>query len=127
MLNGYVCTKCERFQHRNGNRTPDAWWKQPTGLCERGGPFVVDPLDVVIDGVTLRDLVWIYGINQREVAHPPEIYSSGRNILTPDQRKAVSAYWSAQLRTRVAASAAADAERNRLQVVLEHDIGDSPW
>jgi len=62
-----------------------------------------DPLDVEYDGVNLRDLI------QWDTARRRETHPQWRQ-LTPAQRAAVSAHWSAQLRAKVAASKAA--ERN---------------
>jgi hypothetical protein len=79
-------------------------------------PAPVDPLDVLYDGWTLRQLLEHNEKKRREdwhLAHP----------YTPAQRAAVSAHWSAQLRAKVAASKAADAERerNRVTVDMEED------
>lgn len=72
-----------------------------------------DPLDAVIDGVTLRDLVRRDEIIQRGEA--PEY----RRDWTPAQRAAVSAHWSAELRAKVAASK--ERERTRVVVDLEDE------
>lgn len=61
-----------------------------------------DPLDQVIDGWRLRDLVSKDRDMQRHDDCP--------RYFTPAQRAAVSAYWSAQLRAKVEASRAAAAE-----------------
>ena len=116
-MSGHVCVICERFQHRNGNRTTDAWWKQPRALIESGGPFVVDPLNVRIDGMTMRDLIAWDEEYRRELSPRPVRW------FTPAQRSALSAHWSAELRSKITTGAA----RERNQVVLEHDVSDEPW
>jgi hypothetical protein len=68
----------------------------------------VDPLDVKIDGVTLRRLLEMDENHRRE-----HIVGA---IIGPAQRDAISAYWSAQLRAKVAATKKADAERERNRV-----------
>lgn len=73
-----------------------------------------DPLDVVYDGATLRTLIAQNACDSQE-AGPPLF------LLSPAQRAAVSAHWSAQLRAKVAASR--EAERNRVLVDLECE----PW
>lgn len=81
--------------------------------CYRAGqaPKPTDPLDVIIDGVPLRDLLARDDMLRRE----PERY---RPLLTPAQRAAVSAHWSAELRAKVAATAAADREREQRRVLV---------
>lgn len=82
------------------------------------GP-TIGPLDETIDGVSLHELLDKDSRARQEVLRPLP--------FTPAQRAAVSAYWSAQLRAKVAASAKADAERERNRVVIEHDVDDEPW
>lgn len=65
----------------------------------------VDPLDVEYDGVKLRTLIDGDEFNRREAS---QYYRCMQ--MTPVQRAAVSAHWSAQLRAKVAAAKAA--ERN---------------
>lgn len=81
-------------------------------------PDPVDPLDVKYDGATLRTLLE-YDEGRRRETHPNHVAAAARR--TPAQRAAVSAYWSAQLRAKVAASAAADKAREPSIVV---DIED---
>lgn len=71
----------------------------------------IDPLDVEYDGVTLRKLVEIDEHRQHE-------WIDGA-IITPVQRAAISAHWSAELQAKVAASA----ERERCRVLVEVDDG----
>lgn len=80
-----------------------------------GKPAQTDPLDVKYDRFTLRDLL-VKDATLRE-DRPTML----RLPLTPAQRAAVSAHWSAQLRAKVAASR--EAERNRVRVDLECE----PW
>lgn len=82
-------------------------------------------LDDEIDGVTLRELMRSDEMWRRDDVNRPWMIDPKR--FTPDQRAAVSAYWSVQLRARVAASAKAEAERERNRVVIEHDADDEPW
>lgn len=68
-------------------------------------PKPVDPLDVVCDGYTLRDLLgWDEAFRRSDAIRV-------KRWLTPTQRAAVSAHWSADLRAKVAASTAADKAR----------------
>jgi hypothetical protein len=70
-----------------------------------------DPLDVMYDGYTLRHLLgWDEAFRRRD-ALPVKRW------LTPAQRAAISAHWSAQLRARIAAST--ERERNRVCVDLQ--------
>lgn len=71
----------------------------------------VDPLDVTYDYVALRDLLIRDVTRQREML---------RTVPTPLQRDAVSRHWSAQLRAKVEASAAAERAR-RTSVVVDGD------
>lgn len=67
-----------------------------------------DPLDQVIDEVKLRNLVeWNEGHQREQTIHHRRLTTA---VLTPAQRAAVSAHWSAQLRAKVEASRAAAAE-----------------
>ncbi len=72
----------------------------------------VDPLDVKYDGWTLRGLLSIDSMARRENV----VAQCTRSCFTPAQRAAVSAHWSAELRAKVAASAAAalQSERHRI-------------
>lgn len=103
--------------------------------CERprghGGPHVgrgcswgedaVDPLDVKYDGVTLRELIEQDQAARRERPYMRGPFDySGPGPMTPAQRAAVSAHWSAELRRKVDASA----ERDRNEVRI--DLQDEP-
>lgn len=77
-------------------------------------PAPIDPLDVEYEGLTLRELLVIDEVNHMEWTTKP-----GR--LTPAQRAAVSAHWSAELRAKVAASTAADKARETSVVVDMED------
>ena len=81
-----------------------------------------DPLDAVIDGVTLRELVRVNLLAECD----NDAAMIKRAMRTPAQRAAVSAHWSAQLRAKVAAS---EAERKRREpsVVIGVDAEDLPW
>jgi hypothetical protein len=79
-------------------------------------------LDDEIDGWKLQTLLDADECTRRETGP-----GRPRCYFTPAQSAAVSAHWSAQLRAKVAASAEADKERERNQVVLEHDVDDQPW
>lgn len=79
-------------------------------------PDPVDPLDVKHDGVTLRELL---RVNERE-CRDGKLDGGPMLPLTPVQRAAVSAHWSAELRAKIAASEAADAAR-RPSAVVEVD------
>lgn len=74
----------------------------------------LDPLAVKYDGVPLRVLLARDGLNRLETGH--DRYPSVPPKLTPDQRAAVSAHWSAMLRAKVASGEAADRERERTLV-----------
>lgn len=74
-----------------------------------------DPLDAVIDGITLRTLLECDQQAQREGAHTWQ--AGSRRLFTPAQRNRVSCYWSAQLRAKVAASTAARKAREPSVVV----------
>lgn len=79
-----------------------------------------DPLDTLYDCETLRSLLALdeanrRGENLKEVNGERQLW-----LLTAAQREAVSAYWSAQLRARVAESDAA----SRLTVMVEIDPED---
>lgn len=82
-----------------------------------------DPLDVKVGGVTLRHLLKVDEERRRE-GHPN--YRTAWSRLTDAQRDAVSAHWSAQLRAKVAASAAADKARNP-SVMMPLDAENIPW
>lgn len=70
-----------------------------------------NPLDAVIDGVTLRRLLMYSEMYRRE-----EVPASPRHVFTPAQRAAVSAHWSAELRARVEATA-----KPKLTMMVEVD------
>jgi len=78
-----------------------------------------DPLAAVTDGWTLRDLLTAYENAQREGTGL--MMAGGVRAFTPAQRAAVSARWSAELRAKVAASTAADKERERTRVVVDQE------
>jgi len=73
-----------------------------------------DPLDAVIDGVTLRALLAYDECDRRET-----MSTIVQRNHTPAQRAAVSAHWSAELRLRVKADAAK--ERNQVTYCEEDD------
>lgn len=70
-----------------------------------------DPLDVQYDGVPLRRLLEMDA--NRRTEHIVGV------ILSPAQRAAISAHWSAELRAKVAAAKAT--ERNRVTITHEED------
>lgn len=70
-------------------------------------PVLVDPLDVEYDGVRLRRLLEGDEFNRRETS----VHWRAKT-MTPAQRAAVSAHWSAALRAKIAAGA--EAERWRV-------------
>lgn len=72
-----------------------------------------DPLDVVIDGKPLRVLLDIDELLRTEES------GAKPHWLTPAQRAAVSAHWSAQLRAKVEASR--EAERSQVLVDLQDE------
>lgn len=74
----------------------------------------IDPLDVKYDGMTLRELVRIDEVRQRGELPPNEF-----KLFTAIQRAAISGHWSAQLRAKVAASAAAEVQRDRGRVACD--------
>lgn len=84
-----------------------------------------DPLDVKHDDVSLRMLI----------ARDEKLRTGGYDLVgaspvppfTPAQRAAISAHWSAELRTKVEAKRKADAERERTQVVVDADPEDFSW
>lgn len=80
----------------------------------------VNPLDVEYDGVSLRVLLERDRYNRCEVARLDPDGEATSFALTPAQRAAVSAHWSAELRSRVAAAKARERER----VVLDADPED---
>ena len=79
----------------------------------RRAPPSADPLDAVIDGVMLRTLLDVDCDNRMDKPHPQAFR------LSPAQRSAVSAHWSAELRAKVAASTAADREREARRVLVD--------
>jgi hypothetical protein len=82
-----------------------------------------DPLDVEYDGWTLRRLLECDKYARREVGGRPR---GTMDHATPAQRAAVSAHWSAELRSKVAASAAAEAAHEN-RTTLDADPEDYPW
>lgn len=74
-----------------------------------------DPLDAVIDGVTLRDLLTLDEHRRQETSGVVAWRIPACGDITPAQRAAVSAHWSAELRARVASSK----ERERVRVVVD--------
>lgn len=79
-----------------------------------------DPLDTKYDGVTLRVLLVAEGLQRHDQGDRVPL---SRQPLTPIQRAAVSAHWSAQLRAKVEASK----ERARMTVMVDVDVEDEPW
>ncbi len=78
-------------------------------------PKPISPLDVEYDGVKLRTLIDGDAFNRQE---------QGRGVwkakaMTFDQRAAVSAHWSAQLRARIAASKSAEVQRERDRITCD--------
>lgn len=76
--------------------------------------FTHDPLDIKYDGMTLRELVRIDEVRQRGELPPHEF-----KLFTVTQREAISGHWSAQLRAKIAASAAAEVQRDRGRVACD--------
>lgn len=74
-----------------------------------------DPLDAVIDGVTLGELVRVNLLAECDNAAA----MSKRGGFTTAQRAAVSAHWSAELRAKVAA--AKERDRNEVRVDLQDE------
>lgn len=79
-------------------------------------PKATNPLDVKYDGWTLRNLLEVDAGYQSD--HHPHV-TSRRDAFTPAQLGAISAHWSAELRAKVAASKAADKERDQRQVLVD--------
>lgn len=77
----------------------------------RGRSVEADPLDVTYDAISLRALLRSDELNRRESPCP--------QYFTPTQRTAISAHWSAELKRKVAAKAAADKERERNVVTMD--------
>jgi hypothetical protein len=73
-----------------------------------------DPLDIEIDGLTLRFLLKCFRLNQQE---------NETSTFTPAQRAAISAHWSAELRAKIAAKR--EAERREVRVDLWDE--EEPW
>lgn len=83
-------------------------------------PATVDPLDAVIDGCSLRELLRADESNRREFALATSVGPVRvRASITPAQRAAISAHWSAELRAKVAA--AKERDRNEVRVDLQDD------
>lgn len=81
------------------------------------GTLTVDPLDVEYDGLPLRTCI---AIDKRLRRFDGIGAVDGmRMSLTQAQRAAVSDHWSAELRAKVAASAAADKERDNRRVLVD--------
>lgn len=72
----------------------------------------IDPLDVKYDGVPLRGLLQVDDDRMRERSKTPL-------MRTPAQHAAISAHWSAQLRAKVAASTAAEVQRERGRIACD--------
>lgn len=121
-----LCTNCgQHIRHHFGGPqyrcNPNALPKPPTietpwlSTTKRLPP---DPLDTKYDGVTLRTLLDGDAFNRQEQGGA--VWRA--KPMTPVQRAAVSAHWSAELRAKLAASK----ERERLQVVVDDgEVG--PW
>lgn len=77
----------------------------------RRGTYTFDQLDAKIGGVKLRDLLKIDEERRRE-GHPN--YRTAWKRLSDEQRAAVSAHWSAELRKKL--DAARQADRNQVTV-----------
>ncbi len=115
-----VCADC------NAPIAPGAGWEHsvwPVGsytpqslvTCREERCVATDPLEAWIDNEPLHRLLLI-----DEYARKGEGEAAAlRRSFTPAQRAAVSAHWSAELRTRIAAGKAA--ERNRVTVDIEED------
>lgn len=100
--------------------SPPIEYKVEILWSEGGPPSAPDPLDVEYDGAKLRILLERDRRHRNEVPQPPGRDKDTRWLpLTPAQRAAVSAHWSAELRAKVAA--AAEAERQRVRVDLEDE------
>lgn len=89
----------------------------PWPVSGRGRTFAnfhppIDPLDVEYDGVPLRGLLQTDNDRMRERSKTPL-------VRTPAQRAAISAHWSAQLRAKVAASTAAEVQRERGRIACD--------
>jgi hypothetical protein len=85
----------------------------PPGVVHLRKPL--NPLDVKYDDVPLCVLLERDRFNRREHASRDPDREARPFVITPAQRAAVSAHWSAELRAKVAASR----ERERRQVVLD--------
>jgi hypothetical protein len=79
----------------------------------------VHPLDEMVDGQRVRDLLTRDEMERREKMSRPGPYIP----WMPDQRAAVSRWWSAQLRAKVAAS---DAERRARAPSVVVEMQDEP-
>lgn len=77
-----------------------------------------DPLDVEHDGYQLRFLLKMSAAARRDNVTASRFVEA----MTPAQRAAVSAHWSAELRAKVAASTAADKAREPSVVVEIDDV-----
>lgn len=75
-----------------------------------------DPLDEIIGGWTVRDLIKIDEFNRREGRSPITDYTFAL-LLSAKQRAAVSAHWSTELRRKIAEAA----ERERDRVLIDQD------
>lgn len=92
----------------------DFWCPVPYSDCK-----ISDPLDVKIDGATLRELVKWDEAERRECDRGTLDGHFPRKLWTTEQRAAVSAYWSAQLRIKVAESS-----KPKLTVMMPIDPED---
>jgi hypothetical protein len=117
---GLLCDRCgeatglglERWAGRHAACSPPL---SAENICAAALARVVDPLAVEYDGVLLRTLLDGDAFNRQEQGR-------GRwnaKAMTPNQRAAVSAHWSAQLRAKIAASAAAEVQRERGRVACD--------
>lgn len=106
------CPDSDVYESRIGSYTHPGY----NGVFDLGPPTPTEPLDVEYDGVRLRVLLEGDEFNRRESS---AMWRA--KLPTPAQRAAISAHWSAQLRAKVAASKAADAERERNRVFVDVD------
>lgn len=106
-LSGPCDADCRKCQVERDRELEDAM-EQFTPILPPG----VDPLDVKYGGVTLRHLLTISEACRRE-GHPN--YRAAWRRLSDEQRAAVSAHWSQQLRARISAAK----ERDSLTVRVD--------
>ena len=91
--------------------------KQTQAAVHLATPAVVidkpcDPLDVMYDGVTLRGLLNVNDCNARNDGPYIQVIP-----MSPIQRAAVSAHWSAELRAKMAAAT----ERARQRITVDQE------